>query len=422
MKKYIITLLALSALVLPAFAAEGDAPKSHFKPYGFFRTYGLYDSRMTKALAEDLFLFIPLRENVQNDVDLNGVGSFNYTAISTRLGLDVVGYEIGQMKINGKVEADFYCLNSGGNTGTLRMRQAFINLLWDSVDAGDMVDMSLKIGQTWHPMAADMPHTIALETGAPFGPFNRSAQLTYDVTLSKKLILTASAIMQMQYRSAGPAAAGNKYQRHGLPEFYAGVSYKDGGFLGRVGVSVLNIAPQYGYDATTGKKYSDRLTSVQPFVFLQYSGNNFQVKAKSIFAGAGEYMQLNSGYAVTTAKEDGISFNYTPLRQSVSFISAQWGKKFQVLGMVGFHKNLGPLGTEIDPTKVYFSGNGFSDIDWMARVSPTIAYNFGKFQLALEYGITAVAYGNGIDNKGQVLNVTAPVMNHRVLAMAKFSF
>lgn len=417
MKKNLIALAAALTMIPAGLSAQETA--SHFKVYGFVRNYAFVDSRATKSLSEDMFFFVPLDKNEVNGQDINAVSSFNYQAITTRLGLDVLGYQFGGTKVNGKIEADFYCLNSGGNTGTLRMRQAYVDLLWDGRGHDGDVDYSLRIGQGWHPLAADMAHTIALETGAPFSPFNRSAQIMFGATLDKSVTLNVGLIQQLQYRSSGPNGGSNLYQRHAVPEVYAGVSYSTGGFLGRAGLSVLSIRPHYGYDAA-GKKYNEWLTTINPFIYLQYTKGMFQVKAKTVYAQAGEHMQLNSGYAVTGIKEDGISNEYAPINSSVSFVSAQYGKTWQVLGMVGYQKNLG-VGKEITGP-VYFSGNGFQNINQMFRVSPTLAYNLGKLQFALEYDFTAVEYGSAPDKMFQVTENLHWIGNHRILAMAKFTF
>ncbi|MBO6083386.1 MAG: hypothetical protein J6P46_10280 [Bacteroidales bacterium] len=416
MKKVIIS-LAAAAMLIPASLFAQETPVT-LKPYGFVRSYAFFDSRATKSLAEDMFFFIPLDENKVGDSDVNNVPSFNYQAISTRLGLDLTGYQFGGTKINGKIEADFYCLNSGGNVGTLRMRQAWIDLIWNGRGSNGTTDLSLRIGQGWHPLAADLAHTVAMETGAPFSPFHRGAQLLFNATFDKKVTLTLGLLQQMQYRSSGPDGGSNKYQRHAMPEVYAGVSYSNEGFLGRLGVSVLNIRPRYGYNAA-GQKYNEMLTTVNPFAFIQYTDGMFQLRAKTVLAQAGEHMQLNSGYAVSGVKDDGFSREYTPIRSSVSFVSVQYGKTWQFIGMLGYHKN---LGTVKDITgAVYFSGNGFRNINQMARFSPTLAYNLGKMQFSLEYDLTGVEYGD-LDVRSRVTENLHWVANHRLTAMAKFSF
>ena len=441
MKKSLLPVFFLLALSAGAFAQE--APKQHFKPYGFIRSYVTYDTRSTKSLSEDLFFFVPLDKNMENGVDLNSTGIFNYQAISTRLGLDILGYKVGNTGIEGKIEADFYCLSSGGNIGTLRLRQAYVKLLWGEKDG---FNHNLLIGQSWHPLAADLANTIALETGAPFSPFNRSAQIMYNANFASGLSLTAGLVEQMQYRSSGPAGGSNKYQRNAiLPEIYAGISFRRGGFLGRAGVSVLSIRPFYGFETiTVGEdadvkeitiKHSDWLTTFNPFLFLQYTGKNFQVKAKAVYAQAGEHMQLNGGYAATALKADGLSYEYTPTRSVAGFVSGQgtFGK-IQIIGMLGYQRNLGLEGGKqmLSDELYFYSGNGFKNAKQMVRVTPTFAYNIGKLQLAVEYNFTAVQYGGNSDGKvklgddfnldGSVAASRHWVANNRILLMAKFSF
>ena len=479
--KRTLTIIALGASILASSgvyaqeqtdkaakkAARKEAFKehleAHFKPYGFIRSYAFYDSRNNKCGSEDMFYFMPLDREMVNGADINAVGKFGFQAISTRLGLDIKGYKIGNTNIEAKIEADFYCLNSSGNIGTFRMRQAYAKLFWEP---SEKFSHSLLIGQAWHPIAADAANTIALETGAPFSPFNRSAQIMYNATVGK-VTFAAGFIEQLQYRSSGPEGSTNKYQRYAiLPEAYAGISVKAGGFLGRAGVSVLSIRPHYGYysytekvtipatsvtiEATDGKKYEievteqdktiktdkkykEWLSTVNAFVFLQYTGNIWQIKSKVAYIQSGEHMQLSGGYAATRAKDD-LSYEYTPTQSVVTFLSGQVGKKFQFIGMVGYQKNLGLVGGKemLDASLYYFSGNSFKNVNQMMRFSPTLAYNLGKFTFAVEYDYTMVQYGGNSDGKvavdvdfnknGTVTKDLHWVGNHRILALAKFTF
>ena len=426
MKKF-LTLIVAAAAFLPGVSSYAESPVKaeimhHFKPYGFIRNYALFDTRATKALAEDIYFFIPQDiKKVGAAEDVNAVPNFNYQAITTRLGVDILGYQIGDTKIAGKIEGDFYCLNSSGNTGTFRMRQAYVDLIWDGLGRDEDTNLSLRIGQGWHPLAADMAHGINLETGAPFSPFNRSAQVMFNATFNK-VTLTAGILEQLQYRSNGPDGSTNKYQRHAIiPEVYAGISLKSGGFLGRVGVSVLSIRPRYGYSAA-GVKYNEMLTTVNPFMYLQYTKNLFQVKAKTVYAQAGEHMQLNSGYVGWLVDPVKDIADYAPIQSSVSFVSFQYGKKWQVLGMLGYQQNLGTTKEVGALNTVYFSGNGYSNIARMARVTPTVMYNLGRMQFGLEYDYTMVQYGTIADNHRKIVNSGLHwVGNHRILLMAKFN-
>ena len=144
MKKIILLLAAACTFVL---ASAEDKPY-HFKPYGFIRNYAFFNSRATKSLTEDIFFFVPLDEKMVGGNDVNAVSSYNYQAITTRLGLDILGYQVGNTRINGKIEADFYGLNSTGNTGTFRMRQAYVDLLWDGRGENGTTDLSRFYGET----------------------------------------------------------------------------------------------------------------------------------------------------------------------------------------------------------------------------------------------------------------------------------
>ena len=229
-----ITILSALLLAVSAFAAEPasktDAPvkdhlQNHFKFYGFIRNYFVFDSRDSKAGTADLFYYLPLDNkwntpDVDNPAreDLNASPNFRFLALTSRVGVDVGGYHMGNVHFGAKVEADFYAgltsLSSAsgfsGNTkisGTaqLRLRQAYATIAWKDLPMGQdkKASVGLKIGQAWHPMAADHPHLFSLEVGAPFGPFSRTPQVTMDANLGDNWVVSASAIWQM--RNLSPA-------------------------------------------------------------------------------------------------------------------------------------------------------------------------------------------------------------------------
>lgn len=427
MKKLILSFFALAALST-ALLAQNETP-AKYKLYGFIRNYAIFDSREVKAGTEDLYFYMPLDENkLANGTDLNATPSFRLLSLTTRLGLDVSGYQFGSMKLNGKVEADFYC--KSGSTAILRLRQAYIGLTWDKLGKNAENSFLLTIGQAWHPMAADMPHIVNLETGAPFNPFNRSPQIMANYSFGKKVTLTAGAIYGMQYLPVGPTSNEDlkvtksaNYMKYGLiPEIYAGITLKPtSSFTAKVGANLFTIKPRWKDELGP---LSDRLITVSPFVFLQYTGKNgLQIRAKSIFAQAGEHMNLLTGYGVSKINNDG-SWEYTPMRSTASFISAQYGKKWQVMGMIGYMRLLGTSEDLIDTDHYWFNNSGVSNIRQMFRATPTLACNLGKLTLAIEYNLTGVQFGakSSMDSKGLVQDNLHWVLNHRILTMAKFTF
>lgn len=454
--------LAVVALIAPdakAFASEPAAESakiekpSHFKLYGFIRNYFAFDSRESKSGTKDLFYYIPKDEalNAKGE-DMNANPTFRFLAITSRVGLDVKDYQFGKTKVGAKIETDFYCMN--GNVAVLRLRQAYATLGWDGLGKGQKQSASLKVGQAWHPIAADQPYVIDLETGTPFNPFSRTPQVMLDYNFSKHFTLTGGFIWQMQYLSSGPNGASDSYIKYGCtPEFYAGVTFKsNNGFLGRVGMDVLSIKPRWR-DAN-GSKVDDRLTTVNPYVYAQYTAGDFSVNAKVVYASAGEHFNMLSGYGVTDINSDG-SWEYAPLHSTASYVSVKYGRKLQVQGMIGYMKNLGtskdlysdttipsalmvgdPDNTKYTSSKyLYLSGNGFSNLNSIIRVTPTVVYNLGKLSFGLEYDITAAQYGKYPVMK--VGEVVVPVVNshnglvdsglhwivnHRLLGMVKFTF
>ena len=137
MKTRTFLLLAMCAsLMLSASAAShaADAPdssekrerksnvkeelKSHFNIYGFIRNYFTFDSRESASGTGNLFYYLPF-DHDYNELgeDLNASPSFRFLSITSRVGLDVLGYRIGRTDISAKVETDFYA-GLSGSTGT----------------------------------------------------------------------------------------------------------------------------------------------------------------------------------------------------------------------------------------------------------------------------------------------------------------
>ena len=465
MKRFNLILSAV-LLALGAFgasAAEKAEPKNNFKLYGFIRNYFIYDSRESVSGTGDLFYYLPKDVNMKDGIDLNAESSFRFVALTSRLGVDVSGYSINNVHFGAKIEGDFYSgltatgvknyfpanLKGEGSkisgTATARLRQAYATITWKDLPMNDdqKASVALKIGQAWHPMAADMPHLFSLEVGAPFGPFSRTPLVQMDANLGNNWVVSAAAIWQMQYLSAGPVGASAIYMKYGkTPEMYAALAYKTKSFLIRGGIDVVSIKPRVfssqevsaptenNPDATKTviSKVSERKTSVLGYVYTQYTYKNFAVKAKTTFGEGGEHMNLMSGYAKIGVNPDG-SWNYASLRNSSSWLSLSYGKKWQGVLFLGYVKNLGlaeAASAPIASGDVYFCGNGFSNINQMYRINPQIIYNIGKLNVGLEYQWTSVQYGEydggKLNSYGLADKNLHWVGNNRINMMVKFNF
>jgi len=480
MKKSILVLVALLIAFAPAYAQDSvkvakkaevkSHLKQHFKPYGFIRNYFTYDSRESISGTGDLYNYQPYDEawNMTPEEsaatglpreDLNARSTFRFLSLTTRLGLDITGYQWRNTEFGAKIEADFYAglstKVSHPVTGVaqFRLRQAYLTLGWDSLpmlNGKDYARVDLTIGQAWHPMAADLSDVISLASGAPFGPFNRSPQVKMDARLGKYVTLTGSLLWQMQYSSVGPSTTGAPVQAADFimysktPEAYLGLSVHTNGFLLRAGADVLSIKPrQIGRMVpmpgdTISVSVKDRITTASPFLYLQYKKGEFSIKAKTIFSEAGEHMNLNSGYGVKAKNPDG-SWEYTPLRASSSWLSIVYGgkvgaqedkhpQKLQGILFAGYIENCGTKEALYDgnsdgrPDDLYTPRA--NNMNRMWRLSPTLLYTVGKFQLGLEYEITSVQYGQAgkLNLHGLAKTNLHWVTNHRVQLMTKYNF
>ena len=458
--KKILTILTTAICLVPAsvFAQNADNLTAHLQPYGFFRTYAAFDTRESKAGSEDLFYYMPYdKTNNAEGKDVYSNPAFRFYAITSRLGLNVKGYQFGSMSVSGKIETDFYLMN--GSTASLRLRQAYMNLFWEDVNCSGN-SINLKIGQAWHPMAADLPYAINLESGTPFNAFARSPQIMMDANV-ENLVFTAGILYPMQYRPTGPQGASEDYIKYSagslspmqyrptgpqgasedyikyslVPETYVGVSYVSKKFLARVGTDFISLVPRYKLTEDTqnhykGTKADDRINMFNPFVYLQYADGLFKINAKSIFANGGDHLRMMSGYALYDTSDE-LDYKYTPLRNSSSFVSASYGKKWQAMCMVGYIKALGTQHELLvnkdgysSASNIYYAANGFKNMNQMFRVTPTLAYNIGKLTFALEYDYTKVEYGdlNKLNDHGLANKNKHWVENHRVLGMAKLTF
>ena len=453
MKRFYLMLSAalLSLCAVNSVAAEPEQkaePKNHFKLYGFVRNYFIYDSRESVSGTADLFYYLPKDVSMKDGIDINDESSFRFVALTSRLGVDVAGYSIGNVHFGAKIEGDFYAgLSNSTNanatvyfpsstkisgTAQARLRQAYATVTWKELPMGEdqKASVALKIGQGWHPMAADFPHVFSLEVGAPFGPFSRTPLVQVDANLGSNWFISAAALWQMQYQSNGPIGGSAMYMKYGkTPEAYAALGYKTKNFLIKAGVDVLSIKPRvFGTLNEKTVKVSDRKTSVLGYAYAQYSYKKFAVKAKTTYGEGGEHMNLMSGYAKIGENTDG-SWNYASLRNSSSWLSLIYGKKWQGVLMLGYVKNLGLAEAAPAPlakSDVYFCTNGFSNINQMYRINPQVIYNIGKLNVGLEYQWTSVQYGEYNEGKLNEFGLADKnlhwVGNHRVNMMVKYNF
>ena len=425
MKKFFVFVAAV-ALSASAVAAEktalADALDNHFKFYGFIRNYFAFDTYESKSGTGDLFHYLPVDRSLDaTGVDTNFKNQFRFLAITSRAGVDVSGYRIAGIDFGAKIEADFYCLDSNKKVAMLRLRQAFVTVK-KSYESG--FGWSLKMGQAWHPLAADLPDIFSLESGCPFNPFSRTPQIASCFSFGENWAIDYDLIWQQQYQSTGPSGATADYMKYScIPEQYIGVTYKKGGFLARVAVDILSLKPRFGYN--DGAQVLDRITTVSPFVYLQYNKGKFKLKAKSILASAADHVNQMSGYALCD-NSDPNNYKYTPITTTSSWMTLAYGKKFVGALLLGYSKNLGTSQDIVGgASNVYFNANvPNKNLSQMFRLQPEVTYNLGKFTLGLEYMLTGAQYGDSskMNSRALCLEDLHWVFDNRIQAMIKFTF
>ena len=414
---------AVAAQAAPAGKAEKASASevmkrifiNNIKLYGFIRTYFAFDTRESLAGTEDLYYYMPKDVNIgTGGEDLNDQMSFRFAALTTRLGLDFKDFIAGEYKIGGKIEADFYAgLNGSTGTAQLRLRQAFVSVARDS--------RVWKIGQTWHPMAADMPDIFSLETGAPFGPFNRSPQVNFEWNYTRWGSLTVAGLWQMQYTSTGPNGASADYIKYGCtPEFYLGLNFKTSKSLFRIGGDVLSIKPRWNDGK---KKVRDRLTTFNAFVYAQTRTDHWTFKGKVTYGNDGGHMNLVGGYGVSKIYADGNRDYVATNNVSSWFTASARYNAWQPQILLGYIENIGTMKGIVsrEGETTFWQKNNAGTLARMYRIQPELIYNLGKFQIGIEYMMTAAHYGKADVYKHATTDLHW-VYNHRVQAMVKFSF
>lgn len=433
----------------PAAAGE-TKPEEHkvkIMPYGFVRNYFTYDSRKTYTVIGGEYNMQPLDESWNlteaqaaasglERYDMNAVPSTSFLAITTRFGLNLSGPMVLGARSSGKIEADF-----GGFSTTnsvLRIRHAWVQLDWGQGG-------KLLMGQHWHPLSGSiMPEVLGMAAGAPFRPHSRTPQINYE-WYNGRVGFTAALLSQLQYMCNGPqlnwtkpnaytysSAASTSYAYNAVvPEVFLGLNYKSEHVYSQLGVDVLTLRPRTtGVDDATGYRVAvdDKLTTYTPTFYFQYTDNLFAMKFRTLYAQNTSHVNQLNGYAVTDVRADG-TWDYAPMRASISYLNFAYGKKYRFNLFLGYMKNFGVdgelynFGSAEDPQYRIYSKGNYTNIDNLYRVAPSISYNVKAFNFGVEYELTTCTYGD-IAADGTIIDNSRrrSVTDHRLCVLIKYNF
>lgn len=402
-------LLSLILFNMYSFAQKENLS---YKFYGFVRGDLFYNTRANMAPVDGNFYLFPLDKLPDaNGKDINATPNGSFYSFTTRLGLDMTGPMIGNVRSSAKIETDFGGFS--GSTTMIRIRQAYVALDW--------THSQVLIGQTWHPLFGSvMPEILNLCTGAPFQPFNRSPQIRYQYK-KDKLRLSAAALWQLQYLSSGPKGMSEDYIKNGgIPELTAGVDFTPGKqWLVGAGVHFISLKPRTS-STLNDKTYkvNERMSTYSYEAHGRYSDGKLSVAAKTIIASSLDHTAMIGGYGVSLVNETTGEQEYTPFRHSTSWLNITYGKKWKPGLFVGYTKNLGtddPLTSEVN---VY--GLGLT-IDQLFTVKTALSYNLPNWQIGFEYCPATAWYGTICHQSGKVVNSHA-VTNHRFVGVMMYYF
>lgn len=441
MKKVSIIIMLTALAWCSATAQETSSAKKEdgkkktvtVKPYGFVRNYFNLDTRKTYTVIGGEYNMIPYDEKMESGVDVNDVAHAQLQALTTRIGLNLEGPELLGMQSSGKIEADFG--GFGTNNTVLRIRQAYVKLS----SASESWNGELLVGQTWHPLSGDiMPEVLGMAAGAPFRPHSRTPQVRA-IQYFGSFGYTAALLYQLQYMNNGPVwdATKNDYVSSNstdfalnalVPEAFLGFNFKKGPWYAQLGADVQMLRPRtHAKVAGTTKKVDETVTSFTPTLYAQYVGGMWSVKFRTLLAQNTSHLNQLCGYAVTGVNADG-SWNYAPIRNTISYLNIAYGKKVRCNLFLGYMKNLGAGEDLYDfgtgNYRIYMKGGtNFTNLNSIYRIAPSISYNVKAFNIGLEYEWTACTYGD-IATDGSIKNNDNlhQVANHRICALVKYNF
>ncbi len=391
------------------------AKKINVELSGFVRNDFIFDTRRNVSACDELLEMFPLKpEYDTNGADINAKASAQFLNIFTRFGTRFSGLELGKAEVGAYVEVDF---TGGPGTNSLRFRHAYTQFVWP--------DTKLLFGRTWHPMFIEKvyPSTLNENTGVPFQVFNRSPQLRLTHQLNDNLDLVLAAVYQYKYANTGPDGKTYRYQRDAIiPNLHAQLQFYNKSWVAGAAFDWKTIQPRTSTTGSEGTfKTNEKISTIAAILYLKYTKEKFQFKAKSMYGQNVCENLLPSGYAVATINHSTGAETYTPLNHIYNWINITYGSTWNVGLFVGHLKN---LGTSKNPVGLPFAQfYGFAtDADMMYRISPFLMYRYKNFCFGWELSLTTTAYGDiDYNDKGKVKN-TENVSNFRNMISVIYRF
>ena len=108
---------------------------------------------------------------------------------------------------------------------------------------------------------------------------------------------------------------------------------------------------------------------------------------------------------------------YTPIRNSSTWVNVVYGQKWKPGVFLGYIKNLGTKDALVSKS-LYGTG---TDVDQVVTGGAELTYNLPHWKFGLEYTLCSAWYGDLNVSNGKITD-THSVRNNRVVATAIFMF
>jgi hypothetical protein len=385
---------------------------------GFVRADYFIDSRRPVGAVEDLFCFFPSNYSYDSEGhDQNDVVRSYLSTEATRFNALFSGPDILKARSSAFFEFDF----TGGNTINVRMRHAYMKLIWEKSE--------VLVGKTWSPLTSTiLPSVIGLHTGIPFQPFARGDQFRFTYKPGNFTVLAAAFYQNehktFSYTNSLISEVGQSTDNvisNPIPDMHLQLHFRSGKlFAGLVSEYKITL-PATLTKGTEGIFKADETVGSFAFGgFLEYKDKKLTIKGSSLYGQNLSELFMQGGYAVTSIDTATGSRNYTPSNSLVSWINFTYGEKVIVGLFGGYQKNLGFNENILNGTGTFLGR--WQNIDHIYRISPSIKYLSGRIVLGAELDYNVAAYGT-VDYllKGLVIN-SREVNGFRGLLSASFLF
>lgn len=399
---------------------------------GYVKLDAFFDSRQNVDFREGFDLLYPkprLIDPCTGCSDINDHKQFTMVPFETRLAVDFKGPKINDIKVFGRIEADFVGAFDEASAGianvnvssatTFRLRKAYLELDW--------VNMTLLFGQFFHPLLFTdcYPDVISYNNGNPIEIYSRNPQVRFSYFQDKnfEVILTALA-EAIEFCSNGPIGDTPTYFREAaVPNFnFAFKKYLSEKNILNFSFDYKRLTPRIVSDK--GCKVHENINSVITAIGYTHQSTKNRICAKTYYAQNGTMFGTLGGYAVSAQNPVTQERKYTNLNAwgiwlDVESIHGAFTPGF----FIGYVKNLGssqPLYNDPKLGFITYTNELAQNIDNVFRVCPRLFWDRNGVRFAGELECTSAAYGT-LTKSGKVIN-TDPVTNVRFLFAAYYFF